>query len=455
MDHLNEKDFEKDFTSKRKIEKKINKKIIACAGCGAAVLLAALGIFFIKSNSGSGTAIDGYVSEDGENPSGTITELFYKKGKHYLSDIKAMDSVITADVIATDDGYAIRTEDAQITVVKDQDYYYINNNKISDDSDYIKPVLIRGKLYCDTDTIFNSLSYDTEYNLNSDHTLIELSLTKSEGNNYSEINTKDTEIETIAPTEPQIEEGSINKTQDINKPKNDNELQTVPQPTAEYTPETEPETIASTEDIPVSEVERPTEMPNRKSEEKFNQIWKTDETNISNVFKGGVPSYGNKVYKKRTDDFIAYNPMAGGIYYDTISILHNPTSNQNEFILATFSADWSDQAMNTPMDQDKKYYENIPRIYEATIKQLLGENEGTNLYNWIKEHADKTTTGGYIAKIDKDGKVYTEWTDGEVGDGVMASKMNFEDWQYKETDDGLRYNVCRDGDGFIIRIYKN
>lgn len=456
---MNDKDYIKDFKEKRIQKKPLDKKILI-AIFGAVLLIIFLILILIPKTpkNVSDRIKDGYVSDETET-SDTIKGLFYElDDDNYLVDIVSLDDAISADIIKTDNGYAIRTEKIQFTVVADSDSYYINSNKISDDSNYIKPVNVRGKLYADTRSIFDVFGYSIDYHVNTNNNVVEMKLTKTGTDNYVMITAKNEVPETIVPTEPQIEESAVNPENNINQPGSENILPTVPQPTmnsnvTEESEEAETEAEEPTPAETIPEVERSKEMPNRKTDEEFQQIWNKDSNDLTNIFQGGTPSYDNKPFEKRTDDFLAFNPMSGGIYYDTISVLHNPTS--GEFIIATFSADWSDQEMNTPMEESKAYYRGIPAVYEATIKELLGQNAGTEFYNWIKAHADKMTTGGYISKFDENGKLISEWVDGEVGDGVMASSISFEDWSYKETDDGLRFDVTREGEGFVIRIYKN
>ena len=64
---------------------------------------------------------------------------------------------------------------------------------------------------------------------------------------------------------------------------------------------------------------------------------------------------------------------------------------------ATIANEWSDMALNTDHERTKAFYESIPGMVETTVKNMLGENTGEELFQFIKEHADRTVNGGYIA----------------------------------------------------------
>ena len=173
---------------------------------------------------------------------------------------------------------------------------------------------------------------------------------------------------------------------------------------------------------------------------------------MKNVFQNGHPSTGNVPYTERTEDFIAFNPMNKAIYFDTISVQHY--SEGRTFMETVIASEWSDLALNTSNEDSKAFYNGIPAMVEAAIKETVGEEAGIRLFTWIKEHADQTKTGGYIATYDDAGKPVAVWSDGQVGDGIMSTEMNFEGWQGQRTDDGLLFDVSREGEGIRIVVSK-
>lgn len=448
---------------------KIKEKKVMAAAAGL-ILLTLIGAAVWK-NKGEGSAEgilkDGLIT-DGDTSSDEISDLFYevKKGK-YLVNISDLDEAISADVIKTDNGYAIRTQTKQVTVLTDEDAYYIDANKISDDDGYIKPVNYRGGIYADTDTLFEAFGYTASYETNPDNTIVVMTINHTGNDPYIEINPYKAESESVPETSPQVEEGAIQTEADINNPSNKEELQTVPQPTEETTEIStesteeikESEGESSESEVTVSEtmaqIERKKEKENRKLDEEFKELWAKDKSELTDLFKGGTAEDGNVPFKQVSDNYIAFNPMDKATYYDTISVTEYPEREDERFIVATFAQDWDDLADLTPYETSKAFYRGIPAMYESTIKKLLGENAGGEFYNWLKAHADKKTMGGYIGKFDENGNLCTEWTDGEVGDGINASAISFEEWIERTSDDGLRFDVARQGDGFSITIYKN
>ena len=419
--------------------------------------------------------ISGYIITEGKQTE-QIESLFYHTGDRYMIDINQVDELLNLDVIATSEAYIIRSSKNQIEIIPNSQDYVVNLNKIKEDDSYLVPFKHESGIYVDTEAVFSVFGYSTSYQSNSDQTVVELFLTKTDGDPYETITLKDKVPVEVKETEKQIEEGAISQTPDINQPGN-NTLPTVPYPEETKPVETEPfseekfledggvypddiqeiiDNRPEETDAPITPqiVERPETTPNKMSDEEFETIWNEAKNNIAEVYKTGSPATGNVPYLERTEDFIAFNPMNKAIYYDTISVLHNP-SEEGVFMEINISAEWSDMALNTDNAESAAFYKSIPAMVEATIKNAIGENEGGELYSFIKEHADKTRMGGYIATHNENGEVVSIWSDGEVGDGIMSTELNFEQWQGRETDDGLRYYTARKGEGIVIKIYKN
>ena len=280
---------------------------------------------------------------------------------------------------------------------------------------------------------------------------------------------EDEEEKKIESPRSQLEQAMVDQTLQLNQP-GDSSLPTVPHPSQEPAEEeSESESIEETlpaevQEIidnrpeqetkaPASIVDKPIENPNKKTEEEFDQQWNEVKSDLKQAYSQGTTPTGKAPYEERGDSMIAYNPMSGALYYDTISVSYEPSD--GALMTATFANEWSDQAMNIDNEQTKKFYESIPQMVETTLKSMLGDNAGEELYQYIKENADRTTTGGYLVYHDERGNLATKWTDGQVGDGIQASEIDFEKWQDKHTDDGLRYYAARSGEGFMVKVFKN
>ena len=423
---------------------------------------------------------DGYITI-GTASSATYEDLFYKVNDRYLIDLEGLDKTTSLDTITTVDGLAVNNVFDQVFIAPGESSYYINSNKISDDDNYIPPVVFDEKVYADTDAILSGIGYKTTYNFSADKSMVELIIEVTDKDRYHTI-TSNKELEKdddeIAEM-PQAEENAIsNPGLDINRP--GEELQTVPRPdrTEETAAETKAETLPSeteesnmeetipeetiseteeSEDIPVEteEEEPPREYnPNRKTDEEFQQIWNEDKEALKNIYQNSTSNFRQDAYDEISENFIGFNIAKGAIYSNTISVVHDTVNGEFEYI--SFNGDWSDQALNVTSEDSKAYYLGVPEVYRQTLVTVLGENIGNELFNYIKAHADRTITGGYIAQINPEtNSVESVWTDGEVGNGIDAQHIDFEAWQNRETDDGLRFDVVRSGNGINIMVYKD
>lgn len=414
--------------------------------------------------------LDGYIITEGEQ-SATVPHLFYRNGDRYMVGLQKLDELLDLDVIRTDAGYVIRTTKHQIEVRPDSDLYIVNLNEITGDDQYQIPFVNGDSVYADTEAIFRVFGYHTEYQLNAEGTTVELLLQKQDGDPYETIRLQKEEKQKPEESKRQPEEQAVQQNPDIKRP-GSTELPTVPQPENKK-PMTEEEFLANggvypddvqdvidnrpeqpePEPLRPQVIERPDKTPNRMPDEAFQDKWEDSKSTLAGVYQSGHASTGNVPYKERTEDFIAFNPMHKAIYYDTISVLYNTA--EDVYVEATISSEWSDLALNTDHPESIAFYECIPTMVEATLKTILGEHEGGELFQYAKEHADKTVNGGYVGKHNERGDVIVEWTDGPVGDGIMSTQMDFEDWKGRETDDGLRYYAARSGEGIYIKVYKN
>ena len=95
------------------------------------------------------------------------------------------------------------------------------------------------------------------------------------------------------------------------------------------------------------------------------------------------------------------------------------------------------------------------KTYISTIKSIVGDKIGTELFNYIKQHADKKQLGGgYIATLDNSGELAMKWTDDGIGDGIQAATLDFSAWQNRTTDYGKRFSVDN-SNGLAIHVYNN
>lgn len=453
---------------------KQNRKVLIV---GTAACLLGLIALASMTHQGSDGYANGYIICENES-SEEIENLFYRSGDRYLIELAQLDKCLDLDAIKSDGGYVIRTPKVQCTMKSEEESYKINANTIQDDDNYITPAENSHGFYADADTLFDVFGYQTSYKTNDSGKLVELTLTKADGSAYDTIHIS-TEVPETEDARSQVEEGILNQDPESGKP-GGTSLPTVPQPTSPSEEETEPSAPVSEGDFlengetypdEIQEVidnrpepqeteapkkqiiERPTENPNKKRNEEFQQQWDQVSENLKKTYSTGATPTGKEPVKERTKDFIAYNPMSGAIFYDTISVLHDPAD--GAFMEATIANEWSDMALNTDHEQTKAFYESIPGMVEATLKDMLGANTGEELFQFIKEHADRTANGGYIAYHDEKNEIQTEWTDGPVGDGINAGEIDFEKWQDRTTDDGLRFYVARSGGGIFIKVYKN
>lgn len=425
--------------------------------------------------------MDGYITV-GTASSPTYSDLFYKSGEKYLIDLEGLDKTTNLDTITTSDGLAVNNIFDQVFVSPGYDYYYVNSNKISDDDNYTAPVVIDEKVYADTDIILNGIGYDTTYNFSADKSVIELKIdVKDKDRYYTVIPNKELEKdeEDEIAEMPQAEEGAIeNPGLEVNRP--GEELQTVPRPEqtkseddkknlpvipSETEAETNPEETEGMTEVPseIEEIEETTVAqepeepareynPNRKTDEEFEAIWAEDKEELKNIFENSTPNFKQDAYKELSSNFVGFNIAHGAIYGNTISVIHDTTS--GEFLYISFNGDWSDQANNITSEESRAYYLGVPEVYRKTLVTCLGENVGTELFNYIKAHGDRTITGGYVARVNPETKaVESVWTDGEVGNGVDAQHIDFEAWQDRTTDNGLRFDVVRNGNGIDIFVY--
>lgn len=492
------------FVKEKDLQDRLNwrtyKHQIIILGIGfIVVILSAL----FSSKKDESKFLDGYIITEGKQTNQTESLFYYVENK-YMINLQKMDDLLNIDVIQNpnSEGYIIRSAKNQMEIVPNDQNYIVNLNTVKEDDSYLIPFIYKDEIYADTDKVFAVFGYQTDYQSNHNNEVVELLLTKTDGDPYETITLKGKPDITNKEPEKQVEEGAVNQSPDIQQPGN-NRLPTIPYPNKATPSQTDTEksniefngndSLHNTESTVSKELEelpyqppvvpeepetypediqeiinnrpvkrpkepqiiaRPEKSPNKKTDEEFEQLWEESKNNIKDVFQSGNASTGNVPYYERTEDCIVFNPMKNAIYYDTITVLSN-TTDEDVFMQVHISPEWSDMALNTDNAESKVFYECIPRMVEAAIKNTVGAQEGAKLYAFIKEHADKTRNGGYVGTHNEYGDVISVWTDGPVGDGIMSTELDFSTWQGKTTDQGLRYYAARDGEGVVIKVFKN
>lgn len=431
--------------------KENNKKVIWTIIIIA--MLSAVMVWFFQNQKSDITGLKkGYITI-GEDSSDLVDSLFYynDKGVAYIN-LSRLDGCVTADVIKSQGIYIISTIKNQVSIVPNDDYYYVNSNKIADDSTYNIPISINGYIYADCSRIFKSLGYDSNYKFNYDNTTVELTLSESEqfnNNMYSQIKTTILNNKIVETTQEQIEDKmEIPETEK----EAENVLPVVPEPTAVDRENLEipdqnfiPDEEVKETDLPEPELSVPTE------EEFKENRWKTKKEELTEIFQTSTPNYGQNAFAELGENGICYNQASKGIYGNTVTVLKDTTDGY--YMQVSLAADWSDQALNVVSEQSKAFYQGVEEVYRKTLVSVLGETEGTAFFTYLKEHADQTTQGGYISQYDEKGLITAVWTDGPVGDGLQASTLELAPWINRYTDDGLRYDIVRNGDGIIIIVF--
>ncbi len=432
------------------------------------VIFSVLAWILGRNKVDEGRFADGYIVAEGER-TGNYEKLFSKSGDRYLIDITSVKHALSLDVSVSDTQVIARTSKTQIEMTVGSGDYKINLNAIRDDENYLVPFWENDHLYVDTETLFSTFGYSCSFDYNEVQDLVQLRIEKESGDPYETITLR--KQNTYYPTVP-LEIGTdseVPKESSISKP-GESGLPLVEQPKetkpiseeeflkngGTYPEEVQkildkrPEVATATEAKLPQVVERPKADSGTIPEEKLQQIWEEAKSNLKNVFQSGHPSTGNVPYTERTEDFIAFNPMNKAIYFDTISVQHHTEG--RTFMETVIASEWSDLALNTSNEETKAFYNGIPAMVEAAVKETVGEEAGSRLYAFIKEHADQTKTGGYVASYDGTGNSVAVWSDGQIGDGIMSTEMDFESWQGQRTDDGLIFDVSREGEGIRIVV---
>ena len=230
------------------------------------------------------------------------------------------------------------------------------------------------------------------------------------------------------------------------------------------------------------------------------EIWSLMKSNLINGFENslvGSDMYGRRWYTYGYGKDRVWNDLDTSVYGTGIAVQHNPLLNEDKSIMAWIGGYWSDIANDMTDPVMVAYYSNMPDVKEKTIKSIVGDNIGQELFDYIKQHADKTSSG-YKTVLGADGQPIMgryEWIEVEsknsaddvieigdeygnirykanvfvedpngyskkrvymenVGDGICADTLDLTMWQNRKTDYGKLFSVEANGSGVIINVYK-
>lgn len=427
------------------MEKKKKQILIGAAAAGAAVLC----LFLLNTGKGKNDSFEiknGYITLEGTS-SEVSSGMFYEKNGAFRINLTGLDLHTDLDVIKNKGSYIIANMSNQMKITPDVKEYDFNSVTFSEDATYLAPIVIDDYVYADSNMIFGLFGYDVEYQYNSGKTAVEAILTQKE--NFNKDDKKITVMEHATKEEPKIDVPSGWSKEDAEKEQmNTNEPVTVPDsPEIDKSILAEPETVPNETESAAEETEASAETEDEKKEER----WEKVEEELTNLFQSSTPNFEKEPFSPLGDDAFCFNAGKLGVLGNTISVVHN--SGEGYHMVVYLSAEWSDQALNVATPESKAFYTGLEDVYKKTLIYALGETEGTDFFNYLKQHADQTTEGGYVNVLDEKGIAQPVWTDGPVGDGIRAKDLELSQWTGRYTDDGYAYEITRNGDGLKLVIF--
>lgn len=427
------------------MEKKKKQILIGAAAAGAAVLC----LFLLNTGKGKNDSFEiknGYITLEGTS-SEVSSGMFYEKNGAFRINLTGLDLHTDLDVIKNKGSYIIANMSNQMKITPDVKEYDFNSVTFSEDATYLAPIVIDDYVYADSNMIFGLFGYDVEYQYNSGKTAVEAILTQKE--NFNKDDKKITVMEHATKEEPKIDVPSGWSKEDAEKEQmNTNEPVTVPDsPEIDKSILAEPETVPNETESAAEETEASAETEDEKKEER----WEKVEEELTNLFQSSTPNFEREPFSPLGDDAFCFNAGKLGVLGNTISVVHN--SGEGYHMVVYLSAEWSDQALNVATPESKAFYTGLEDVYKKTLIYALGETEGTDFFNYLKQHADQTTEGGYVNVLDEKEIAQPVWTDGPVGDGIRAKDLELSQWTGRYTDDGYAYEITRNGDGLKLVIF--
>ena len=223
------------------------------------------------------------------------------------------------------------------------------------------------------------------------------------------------------------------------------------------------------------------------------EIWSLMKENLIEAYSTAIVSNASKNIKTSTGHVINKKTYAYGygdkdVWTDFDTTLYggpgetyvmHDHSGLKTFVTAVIGNDWSDTANDVTNSMNMAEYANKPDIKEKTIKAVVGDNIGQELFNYIKQHADKKSEGLKVV-LDANGKPimgqYKHELDANgnfveigffenpkgtqfkreyavVGNGIDASTLDLSAWQNRTTDYGKKFNVTNEGRVINIHVY--
>lgn len=393
-----------------------------------------------------------------------------------LAYVDTSDTIFNASFIQSEDGVHISNKHYQIFMPYEDGAMMVNSNKFDYDG-YKKPSIDgTGRAYYDFNAAMSALGYNTVLSFNIDNTKVDINIEKKDKNDNLAI------LELVKPnmtpekeSEHFVEEEFAQKQQDETNVK----TPTIPKPDREYETEikeTRPVVKGNEDDFyveyedalqdPGGEVILPDNIdrsnPDYENiEEERNFIYTEDEydemqdklvEDAKEIFEE-FKSPSNEETVKEDGNMTIYNRFPGS---PSIIILKDPSIpySGTEFVEATIKGDWSDYAWNMNNTEAVAYYEQYPDLVRATLKLLLGENEGERVFQIVKEDADETDVHeGYAVIEDENGDITRPFEERDFGDGMVL-----DEYPGGYTDYGLKYQTFMDRPGLNygmrIIVYK-
>ena len=210
-----------------------------------------------------------------------------------------------------------------------------------------------------------------------------------------------------------------------------------------------------------------------------NEIWSLMKGKLINAFENSLTMSGldSRVYSHGYGDNSVWYDFDTALMGASNHILHNPTN--GDYITAWIGHNWSDMANDAMDSAMMAYYAAQPDVKEKMIKAIVGDNVGQELFNYINEHAKKTSSGykevldangqlirGYYKNVNNGNnyftRVFVEDPNGydtkveymsNVGDGINASTMDLSMWKSRKTDYGKTFSVEANGGALMIHVY--
>lgn len=414
-----------------------------------AIIIAAIVVvflfIFIKNGNDQGKFYTGSLSE-GSKTTEEKPNLFYFQNGRYMINMDQLDDLISVSVIKSDSSYNIVTSFNQLSVDSKDRNYKFNYKEVSDKS-WLKPTTMKNNaFYADANAIFNTLGYDITYILSADKTSVIGVIERSSGSSqyqFNDIDVVEKGTKKEVANAPQVEESAIDGSNVNDNTPNNGDMKTVPQPDKNQVDLGPNATTSTVNPILTNSGSGETakdgviKYENGMTDEDYEKIWNTYHDELKTLWSNSASNVRQKAFNEFDPNFISYNWRTGAILYDTIEIVKNTVDDSNWLILQ-FSNDWSDFAQNCKNESSKAFYAGVPEVYRRTMIDVLGEKTGQELFDYIKPFADRTTTIKDVV-----------W-----GDGVMASQIDFTNWQNRRTDSGIRFCVYNTDNTMWIELYK-